>query len=124
MYHPSIEDPIKNNIDLSKNKIITGPNASGKTTILKTLLINVILSQQYGYGYFDNGVLNPYQHIHCYLNIPDTSGRDSLFQAEARRCKEILDLIEENPDNRHICIFDEFILERILMKQLVQHMDF
>lgn len=107
MYHPSIENPVKNNIDLSKNKIITGPNASGKTTILKTLLINVILSQQYGYGYFDSGVLNPYHHIHCYLNIPDTSGRDSLFQAEARRCKEILDLIEENPDNRHICIFDE-----------------
>ena len=25
------------------------------------------------------------------MNIPDTSGRDSLFQAEARRCKEILD---------------------------------
>ena len=56
---------------------------------------------------FDSGTLNPYHHIHCYLNIPDTSGRDSLFQAEARRCKEILDLIEEKPDERHICIFDE-----------------
>ena len=107
IYHPSIAEPIKNNIDLSLNKIITGPNASGKTTILKTLLINVILCQQYGYGYFDSGTLNPYHHIHCYLNIPDTSGRDSLFQAEARRCKEILDLIEEKPEERHICIFDE-----------------
>ena len=107
IYHPSIEEPIKNNVDLSLNKIITGPNASGKTTLLKTLLINVILCQQYGYGYFDSGTLNPYHHIHCYLNIPDTSGRDSLFQAEARRCKEILDLIEEKPDERHICIFDE-----------------
>lgn len=107
MYHPSIKNPVKNNVDLSDNKIITGPNASGKTTILKTVLINIILSQQYGYGYFDSCTLNPYHHIHCYLNIPDTSGRDSLFQAEARRCKEILDLIEENPEERHICIFDE-----------------
>jgi DNA mismatch repair ATPase MutS len=41
------------------------------------------------------------------LNIPDTSGRDSLFQAESRRCKEILDVIHENPDDRHFCIFDE-----------------
>jgi DNA mismatch repair protein MutS len=41
------------------------------------------------------------------LNIPDTSGRDSLFQAEARRCKEILDVIHENKKSRHFCIFDE-----------------
>jgi hypothetical protein len=43
------------------------------------------------------------------LNIPDTSGRDSLFQAEARRCKEIIDIIDEPllTDARHFCIFDE-----------------
>jgi DNA mismatch repair ATPase MutS len=65
------------------------------------------------------------------LNIPDTSGRDSLFQAESRRCKEILDKltgevptgtttpptsIEKKgcrrsrgpcPPVRHFCIFDE-----------------
>jgi DNA mismatch repair ATPase MutS len=51
----------------------------------------------------------PYTHIHSYLNIPDTSGRDSLFQAESRRCKEIIDIIrEQNPDKtRHFCTFDE-----------------
>jgi DNA mismatch repair ATPase MutS len=42
------------------------------------------------------------------LNIPDTSGRDSLFQAESRRCKEILDKIKDAPtDEKHFCIFDE-----------------
>jgi hypothetical protein len=44
--------------------------------------------------HFDKLKLSPFDHIHSYLNIPDTSGRDSLFQAEARRCKEILDCIE------------------------------
>lgn len=107
IFHPSIENPIKNDIDLSNNKIITGPNASGKTTLLKTVLINIILSQQYGFAYCKNATIDPYDYIHCYLNIPDTSGRDSLFQAEARRCKEILDKIEEFNDSRHICIFDE-----------------
>jgi DNA mismatch repair ATPase MutS len=48
-----------------------------------------------------------YDTFHSYLNIPDTSGRDSLFQAEARRCKDILQLITETPDNNHFCIFDE-----------------
>ena len=112
MYYPKfIENPtdsiIKNNCNLNKNMIITGPNASGKTTTLKTALINIILSQQIGYGCFDSLKLCPYDNIHCYLNIPDTSGRDSLFQAEARRCKEIIDSIDKFNDNKHFCIFDE-----------------
>ena len=41
------------------------------------------------------------------MNIPDTSGRDSLFQAEARRCKQIIDLIQNNSSKRHFVIFDE-----------------
>jgi hypothetical protein len=99
--------PVKNTIKLKKNIIITGPNASGKTTILKSTLINIILSQQFGCGFYDSAQLAPFHHIHCYLNIPDTSGRDSLFQAEARRCKEILNCISENPEDLHFCVFDE-----------------
>ena len=99
--------PVKNNIKLKKNIIITGPNASGKTTILKSTLINIILSQQFGCGFYDSAQITPFHHIHCYLNIPDTSGRDSLFQAEARRCKEILNCITENPEESHFCVFDE-----------------
>jgi DNA mismatch repair protein MutS len=98
-------DPVKNDIDLSKNIAITGPNASGKTTILKTVLFNLIFSQSFGYGFYSSATITPYNHIHCYLNIPDTSGRDSLFQAEARRCKEIIESLEDG--KKHFCIFDE-----------------
>ena len=100
-------NPVKNNIKLNKNIIITGPNASGKTTVLKSLLINVILTQQFGCGFYDFAKLKPYKYIHCYLNIPDTSGRDSLFQSEARRCKEIIDIINNNKKDYHLCVFDE-----------------
>ena len=100
---------IKNNCSLKKKNIITGPNASGKTTFLKTTTINIIFSQQIGAGFYEkNSTINPYTHIHSYLNIPDTSQRDSLFQAESRRCKDILDSIELTPTNtRHFGIFDE-----------------
>jgi hypothetical protein len=101
------KNPIKNTIKFDKNQIITGPNASGKTTILKSTLINIILTQQFGCGFYDSANFVPFKHIHCYLNIPDTSGRDSLFQAEARRCKEILDVINENKHESHFCVFDE-----------------
>ncbi len=110
MYYPCLlrdKTIVKNDIDLTNNMVITGPNASGKTTMLKSVLINTIISQQLGYGFYDSCELIPYGHIHSYLNIPDTSGRDSLFQAEARRCKEILDYVEMYPEERQLCIFDE-----------------
>jgi hypothetical protein len=111
-FYPPLRDetPIKNECNLDKNMIISAPNKAGKTTILKTTTINIIFTQQVGCGFYRSAELTPYTHIHSYLNIPDTSGRDSLFQAESRRCKEIIDAINDNNDSnkyRHFCIFDE-----------------
>jgi len=108
-YPPYVESKhVKNDFDLTNNAIITGPNAAGKTTMLKTTTINIIFTQQFGCGFYQDCVIRPYTHIHSYLNIPDTSGRDSLFQAESRRCKEIIDIIcDTTADSHHFCIFDE-----------------
>jgi len=108
-YFPAvIDNPIKNSYTLDKQLLITGPNAAGKTTLLKTTFFNILLSQQVGLGFYSNAKLTLFSQLHCYLNIPDTSGRDSLFQAEARRCKNILTSIEtSNNKERHFCIFDE-----------------
>jgi hypothetical protein len=103
----NINKVIANDVILDKQLIITGPNAAGKTTVIKSTLFNIIISQQLGYGFYDGAEINPYDYLHCYLNIPDTSGRDSLFQAESRRCMEILRCIIDNPSKRHFCIFDE-----------------
>jgi len=59
------------------------------------------------YGFYKSCTLNPFNYFHCYINIPDSISRDSLFQAEVRRCKEILDNITDNPSLRHFCVFDE-----------------
>jgi len=113
MYYPKFindNSVVTNDCRLDKNLVITGPNASGKTTILKSALINILLSQQIGFGCFSSLKLQPYDNFHCYLNIPDTSARDSLFQAEARRCKDIIDSIthdREMDEITHFCIFDE-----------------
>ena len=109
-YPPLMNEPncIKNDCCIDDNMIITGINASGKTTYLKTTLLNVIFTQQWGCGFYKTAAFKPYHEIHSYLNIPDTSARDSLFQAESRRCKDILDSIEKGGDQtRHFCIFDE-----------------
>ena len=110
-FYPVLSDSesVRNTCDFKKNMIISAPNKSGKTTILKTTAINIIFSQQVGCGFYQSASLTPYTHIHSYINIPDTSGRDSLFQAESRRCKEIIECIVENQDSnhRHFCMFDE-----------------
>jgi len=110
-YYPAHlgNNAIPNDCEFSKNMIISAPNAAGKTTLLKATAINIIFSQQVGCGFYSGCELLPYTHIHSYLNIPDTSGRDSLFQAESRRCKEIIDMVSspENQDARHFAILDE-----------------
>jgi DNA mismatch repair ATPase MutS len=77
-------------------------------------MLNILFSQQLGHGFYEAGTrIRPYHQLHSYLNIPDTSGRDSLFQAESRRCKEILDKLTGEQQahtqwgQRHFCIFDE-----------------
>jgi len=113
MYYPALiaadsyPSVVKNNVSLNKNIIITGPNASGKTTTIKAVFLNVLLTQQFGMGCYSNASITPFKHLHCYINIPDTMGRDSLFQAEARRCKKIIDEIRQNTSGKHLCLFDE-----------------
>jgi hypothetical protein len=99
---------IKNTITFKKNIIITGPNASGKTTILKSCISNLIISQQIGMGCYDkNSKVYLYDKFYSYLNIPDTSERDSLFEAEAKRCLEFIHKIKENPKYTTFLLFDE-----------------
>ena len=107
-YPPATKETIRNSYDINKHILLTGPNASGKTTLLKSTICNLIISQQCGAGFYTKAKIAPYDKIHCYINIPETSARDSLFQAEARRCKNILDSIEHSGINeRHFCVFDE-----------------
>jgi DNA mismatch repair protein MutS len=69
-------------------------------------MFNNILSQQIGAGCYKGAHIRVYDNFHSYMNIPDTSGRDSLFQAEARRCKDIIKCLNDTSAS-HLCIFDE-----------------
>jgi hypothetical protein len=109
-YPPLINDAsvVRNDMSFDKGSlVITGPNASGKTTAIKAAILNVVLTQQWGCGTYRAASMRLYTQIHCYINIPDTSGRDSLFQAEARRCKQILDAVNSSSGESHFCVFDE-----------------
>jgi DNA mismatch repair ATPase MutS len=109
MYHLSINNYIPNDIILNKqNGIITGPNAAGKSTFIKGLILNVILSQTYGIACASKFNFTPFYYINTQINIPDVKGKQSLFEAEMFRCKNNLDIITQLPkDKRALLIMDE-----------------
>ena len=88
--HPSIG---------TKNMILTGPNGSGKSTFLKSIMMSVILAQTIGFVPAKSCELTPFTYLSTYLNIPDCTGKESLFQAEMSRCHNHLLKLKELDDN-------------------------
>lgn len=83
-------DQISNPINLNKNIIITGPNAGGKTTYVKTILANVILSQTFGITYSLKSNMILYDTINSFMRVSDELGNKSYFEAEAEYCLNMI----------------------------------
>jgi|TARA_B110000259_G_scaffold270_1_gene421 DNA mismatch repair ATPase MutS len=97
LIHPNINNAIKNdvNLDNKNNIIITGPNAAGKSTFIKAIAINILLSQTICMTFTDNINLTPFYYISSQINIVDDKGCESLFQAEMNRIIENINNVEE-----------------------------
>ena len=99
IWHPYLDqdtspDTVKNNIDIKNNILITGPNAAGKSTFIKSVILNIILSQTIGISSAEKFEMTPFKMIETYLHIPDSKGSSSLFEAEMFRSKEYIDKIK------------------------------
>ena len=81
---------ISNPLSLTKNIIITGPNAAGKTTYVKSLLSNIILSQTIGITYSIKSSIKIYDCIYSFMRINDELGSKSYFEAEAELCAKMI----------------------------------
>jgi DNA mismatch repair protein MutS len=110
MYHICINNSVPNSLLLdSNNCIITGPNAAGKSTFIKGLVLNIILSQTYGIANASSFDITPFYYINTQINIPDAKGKESLFEAEMHRCKHNVDIIKylPNPSYKGFVVMDE-----------------
>ena len=86
---------VRNNMSLSKNIIITGPNAAGKTTYIKAIFTNTILSQTLGIACAKYARIKIVHAIGSFIRISDNLGIKSLFEAEVERCNELIKYAEE-----------------------------
>jgi len=81
---------MSNPVDLSKNIIVTGPNAAGKTTYIKTILSNIVLSQTFGISNCIKSQVMIYDTISSLMRISDILGTRSYFETEAEYCKNMI----------------------------------
>ena len=89
--HPLIENPVVNSVSWTRNALITGSNASGKSTFTKALAINAIMAQSLNICRAKRFAM-PRAHIMSSMAIRDSILRgESYFIAEIKSIKRILD---------------------------------
>lgn len=100
--NPILSDTqISNPVSLRKNIIVTGPNAGGKTTYVKTILSNVILGQTIGISYSIKSQMILYDTVNSFMRVSDVLGNRSYFEAEAEYCLNMINKAKEiNANNK------------------------
>lgn len=126
-YHPLIANVVKNSFSTEKSCMITGSNASGKSTFLKTIGINLIMAKAIHTCFADK---------FCYKDLPictsihikdDLESGESYYVKEIKTLKSILEHVWKEPCYVFI---DEILrgtnekerieISRVIMKELYQ----
>ena len=82
----------------ARNMVITGPNAGGKSTLIKAIALNLLLAQSLGIAAADFMEFTPFYSIATYLNVvDDIAAGNSLFKAQVLRAQQIIELVEKTP---------------------------
>ena len=106
IYHPLIQEPVTNTHCIKNNSLITGSNASGKSTFIKTLAINGILAQTI-HTCTAEKIMARFSLVVTSMAMRDNLlGGESYFVVEIKSLKRILDLVEKYPCT---CYVDEIL---------------
>ncbi len=96
MYHPLLREPVPNSFTCRGGNLITGSNASGKSTFLKNIAVNQILMQSI--DTIPAGEWSaPYMKVVTSMALTDNLlGGESYFIVEIRSLKRIVDLAADS----------------------------
>lgn len=106
LYHPLLADGVPNDISLDKNALITGANASGKSTFMKTLAVNAVLAQTI-YTCTGESFAMEEMNVTTSMALRDNiiTG-ESYYISEAKRIKFMIDLDDHKPS---LIVIDEIL---------------
>lgn len=117
IYHPLITEPVKNDIRLNRGMLLTGSNASGKSTMLKTITVNALLAQSIN-TVCAEAYNAPVYRIYTSLALSDNIFEgESYYMSEIKSLKRIIDCAGDSSSPILACV-DEVLrgtntLERI-----------
>ena len=107
LYHPLLSHPVANSIEAENGILVTGSNASGKSTFLKNIAVNTVLAQTI-YTVTASEYQAPYFKVMTSMALRDDLERgESYFIVEIRSLKRILD--ETEKEGCLLCIIDEVL---------------
>lgn len=109
VFHPLIKEPVVNSITTSKHVLVTGSNASGKSTFLKTIAINALLSQTI-YTSTSKEYNAPFYRIYSSMALrDDLNAQNSYYIVEIKSLKRILDAVDKDDKRPVLCFVDEVL---------------
>lgn len=89
--HPLIENATPLNLELDrKGAFVSGQNGIGKSTLLRTVGINVLVARAFGFCYARRAELPALPVLASMQNGDSMLGGESLYMAELRRARELL----------------------------------
>lgn len=128
LVHPMLENAVPNTVDLTQSMLLTGSNASGKSTFLKAAALAALLAQTIGVVPAD-GYQAPRFRIYSSMALRDSmQDGDSYFMVEIKSLKRIVDAANA-AGNPVLCCIDEVLrgtntVERIAASsEILQHID-
>ena len=107
-YHPLIDNPVKNSIATDKGVLLTGSNASGKSTFLRMVAVNAILAQTIHTCMADE-YKAPLFYICSSMSLKDNlESGESYYIVEIKSLKRVLQSAETE-NRRVLCFVDEVL---------------
>ena len=109
LIHPLLTDPVPNSISVSKPVLLTGSNASGKSTFLKSAALAAILAQS-----VSTVPAASYKNCCCRIFTSmalrdDIRSGESYFIVEIRSLKRVLDAASMPDEAPVLCCVDEVL---------------
>lgn len=94
VYHPLVNDPVANPVNWTNNTLVSGSNASGKSTYVKSVAINCILAQTINTCLATDFTMKR-GHVMTSMAVEDdVLLGDSYFIAEIKSLKRVLNQVK------------------------------
>lgn len=110
-YHPLLTEPVKNSVAKVNNVLLTGSNASGKSTFLKTIAVNLLFAETIHTCTADSFGTDFFEVITSMSLKDSLLDGDSYYIAEIKAIKRMFDKIKDNrPESVKVfCFLDEIL---------------